>query len=238
MRRKQMNTAAANAAPVGDAPPSPASTGAMDTLLEKLRAAAPQTRDTRDRRRRARLKDRHQVRVASGQRIPETGENVDESGLLSPTSMEGGSEDAQSNEGDHGATSEGEDIADRAASMLQGLRGDGDAEGPGRDDSLRVRRRRESADDERAKRRARRRAAGTSMSTDAGSGTGAPQRQSAIPEEAEMVDLTIDAPEPGEETGSRTSSRDGKLPTPTTVVVPPSPTASEKSVKIGGGGDD
>lgn len=237
MRRKQMNTAAANATPVGDAPPSPASTGAMDTLLEKLRAAAPQTRDTRDRRRRARLKDRHQVRVASGQKIPETGENVDENGLLSPTSMEGGSEDAQSNEGDRGAASEGEDIADRAASMLQGLRGDGDGEGAPKDDTLRVRRRRESADDERAKRRARRRAAGTSVS-EAGSGSGAQPRQNApIPEEAEIVDLTIDAPEPGEDTGSRTGSRDEKLPTPTTVVVPPSPTASEKSVRVGGGDD-
>ncbi|KAK4105017.1 hypothetical protein N658DRAFT_198122 [Parathielavia hyrcaniae] len=52
-------------------PASPTTTGAMDSLLEKLRAAAPQTRDTRDRRRRARLKDRHQVRIASGQKIPD-----------------------------------------------------------------------------------------------------------------------------------------------------------------------
>lgn len=241
MRRKQMNTAAANTVPIGDAPPSPASTGAMDTLLEKLRAAAPQTRDTRDRRRRARLKDRHQVRVASGQRIPETGENVDESGLLSPTSMEGGSEDAGSSEGDRGATSEGEDIADRAASMLQGLRGDGgegSEGGPGRDDSLRVRRRRESADDERAKRRARRRAAGTSISESGTGSAGQQPRQSAIPEEAEVVDLTGDDPATVENgadgEGERTGSRDGQLPTPTTVVVPPSPTASEKSVKRGG----
>lgn len=214
MRRKQMNTQLANTAPVSDAPPSPASTGAMDTLLEKLRAAAPQTRDTRDRRRRARLKDRHQVRVASGQKIPETGENVDESGLLSPTSMEG-TEDSQSNEG--GATSEGEDIADRAASMLQGLRGDGEGEAPGRDDSLRVRRRRESADDERAKRRARRRAAGGSTDTTA-------ERQSTIAEEAETVETVVEAPgDEDEGTGSGRSSREGQLPTPTTVVVPPSP---------------
>ncbi|KAK4127687.1 FH2-domain-containing protein [Parathielavia appendiculata] len=52
-------------------PASPTTTGAMDSLLEKLRAAAPQARDTRDRRRRARLKDRHQVRIASGQKIPD-----------------------------------------------------------------------------------------------------------------------------------------------------------------------
>ncbi|OAA66964.1 cytokinesis protein bni1 [Niveomyces insectorum RCEF 264] len=52
----------------------PASRGAMDSLLEKLRAAAPQTRDQRDRRRRARLKDRHQVRIASGQKISDINE--------------------------------------------------------------------------------------------------------------------------------------------------------------------
>ena len=235
MRRKQMNTAAANAAPASDAPPSPASTGAMDTLLEKLRAAAPQTRDTRDRRRRARLKDRHQVRVASGQKIPETLENVDESGLLSPTSMEGGtaSEDGGSNDGkDGGATSEGEDIADRAASMLQGLRGNGDDDGSSgggggseRGDSLRVRRRRESADDERAKRRARRRAQGTSVSE-----ARIPEEEGSAPD-GKTVETAIEVPDDGEE---RTGSMDGGLPTPTTVVVPPSPTASEKSVKLGG----
>ena len=214
MRRKQMNTQLANSAPAGDAPLSPASTGAMDTLLEKLRAAAPQTRDTRDRRRRARLKDRHQVRVASGQQIPETGENIDDSGLLSPTSMEG-MDDSMADGA--GATSEGEDIADRAASMLQGLRGDGESEAPGRDDSLRVRRRRESADDERAKRRARRRGAGASTDANA-------ERQSTIAEEAEIVETTVEA---GTESGR--SSREGKLPTPVTVVVPPSPTGSTAS---------
>lgn len=54
---------------------TPQSTGAMDSLLEKLRQAKPQNRDERDRRRRARLKDRHQVRIASGQKIPDPHEN-------------------------------------------------------------------------------------------------------------------------------------------------------------------
>ncbi|EFX03652.1 cytokinesis protein bni1 [Grosmannia clavigera kw1407] len=57
--------------------PSPTSAGAMDSLLEKLRAAAPQTRDQRDRRRRARLKDRHQVRIASGQKVADPNESGD-----------------------------------------------------------------------------------------------------------------------------------------------------------------
>jgi cytokinesis protein len=135
----------------------------MDTLLEKLRAAAPQARDQRDRRRRARLKDRHQVRVASGQQIPElgigagdegSGDGEAAGGMLSPKS-EGDSDAVVINPTDGEA-----DVAKRAASMLQGLRGDGD-DGVARDDSLRVRRRRESADDERNRRRRRRQAAST-----------------------------------------------------------------------------
>ncbi|KAH0547938.1 hypothetical protein GP486_008321, partial [Trichoglossum hirsutum] len=70
MRRKHLNPSHANI-PIDSGPPSPNATGAMDSLLEKLRAAAPQARDQRDRRRRARLKDRHQVRIASGQKIPD-----------------------------------------------------------------------------------------------------------------------------------------------------------------------
>lgn len=213
MRRKQMQApgSAAAAAGLSDSPIAP-STGAMDALLEKLRAAAPQTKDTRDRRRRARLKDRHQVRVASGQKIPQTGENVEDENSLAPSTT-GGSENAS---GD-GGISEGEDIADRAASMLQGLRGEGDGDGPARDDSLRVRRRRESADDERARRRARRRAAGTSAE-------GNPQ--SPITEEpgaeAELSIIVNDA-------GSTGSQDDGteRSSIPKTVVVPPSPTVEE-----------
>lgn len=178
--------------------------------MEKLRAAAPQTRDTRDRRRRARLKDKHQVRVASGQHIPETGENEDDNGMLTP---------ANPNESDETtpleAVSEGEDIADRAASLLQGLRGDGEGEGEGAPDTLRVRRRRESANDERAQRRARRRGAGTSIDT---------TTQGTITEEGETVDARCTE----HEDGSQRNSGEEQFPTPTTVVVPPSPTASER----------
>jgi cytokinesis protein len=183
----------------------------MDALLEKLRAAAPQTKDTRDRRRRARLKDRHQVRVASGQKIPETGENVDENGMLAPSSTT----DAHDTPAED-AISEGEDIADRAASLLQGLRGEGENEGGAKDDSIRVRRRRESADEERNRRRARRRAAGTSTEN-AG--------QSTITEEAEGEidgDTSVIVDESGfigSDDGDRVFS-----PKLTTVVVPPSPT--------------
>jgi cytokinesis protein len=195
-----------------DGPTSPASTGQMDVLLDKLRAAAmPAAKDQRDRRRRARLKDRHQVRVASGQKIPETGENVEENGLLSPTRTDGSEPPSE------GATSEGEDIADRAASMLQGLRGDADGEAPSRDESLRTRRRRESADDERARRRARRRAGGQSTDTPA---------QNTITEETAAADEDAD-PENKRSSGESNDSEPIQLPTPTTIVVPPSPTVSE-----------
>jgi cytokinesis protein len=253
MRRKQLTAQSANPAAInGDAPLSPnTSSGAMDTLLEKLRAAAPQTRDTRDRRRRARLKDRHQVRVASGQHIPETGENAEgDSGLLSPTT-EGGELETTSERPSTadglsekktalaaGSVSEGEDIADRAASLLQGLRGDEAGDGGvgsvGRDDSLRVRRRRESADDERQRRRAARRRAGNS-SVDAD-----PQAQGTITEETEgdastaADELTISAADDGE----KPDGDEDKLPTPTTVVVPPSPTQSERKMSVQGDGSD
>ena len=230
MRRKQM-TVATNS--TSEAPLSPASTGAMDNLLEKLRAAAPQARDQRDRRRRARLKDRHQVRVASGQKMPDLDdvEAGDEAGkepkartasststaarkdgadepLTSPDSDANlsprfhdshGSREGGGGPNDSGTlspgtdTSEG-DVADRAASMLQGLRGSssGTGNGPGGssgsgtpgaagsgvgvngaaagadvDDGLRVRRRRESADTERARRRQRRAAASAAAAASA-----------------------------------------------------------------------
>nr|POF11433.1 cytokinesis protein sepa [Quercus suber] len=186
---------------------SPSATGAMDALLDKLRAAAPQTRDTRDRRRRARLQTRHQVRVASGQQIEETGENIEDSELLDPAKAEGAADIAAQ----EGATSEGEDIADRAASLLQGLRQDGDAEPVGpRDDAIRVRRRRESADDERNRRRGRRRGAGMSADQSTTQNTIAEERSSDQPE---------------------TPTAEDSLAPPTTVVVPPSPTVSERGAQ-------
>ncbi|KAJ5628405.1 hypothetical protein N7490_010633 [Penicillium lividum] len=61
LARKRINVNLANSAASAEIPTSPATSGAMDSLLEKLRAAAPQAKDQRDRRRRARLKERHQA---------------------------------------------------------------------------------------------------------------------------------------------------------------------------------
>ncbi len=146
----------------------------MDSLLEKLRAAAPQAKDVRDRRRRARLKERHQVRVASGQKVPDLsgadgGEGSDQAGDTAPTDENGLLSPPITVEGEEGTKeqiSEGEDVADRAASMLLGLRSNSDATGE------RQRRRRESADEERRQRRMRRRNGATTGSKDSADGSG------------------------------------------------------------------
>ena len=229
IRRKQAQAGPLSPSVTSDdgAPKSPASTGAMDDLLQKLRAAKPEARDQRDRRRRARLKDRHQVRVASGQQIPEIGVNMADEGeaveegetaekanLLSPTS------ETNESETSIGAitspTAPSADVADRAAAMLQGLQG---PDGLNKDGSLSVRRRRESADNERERRRRRRQQATSKASEDGG------LMSPSIPEEREL-DGVSDAG--GSVAGDHeerpvTRGSDEQPNTPTTVVVPPSP---------------
>lgn len=181
----------------GGGPASPVSTGAMDSLLEKLRAAAPQARDQRDRRRRARLQNRHQVRVASGQKIPDPDEipEIEES-LKSPDSL-----DSALTSPDLVPPREGseDDIAERAALLLQGMRGADGAEDPDsadRRDSVRRARRRDNADEERKARRRRR----------------------------EKASSASDPPNEGEAIAEEDAGDD----VPTTVVSPPSPAGTEK----------
>lgn len=140
------------------APPSPASAGAMDSLLEKLRAAAPQARDQRERRKRLRLKERHQTRIASGQKIPDLNEAPEaQIGVRSDETT--GALDSEGNPlspnllSPDPAPSEGSEdgVAQRAAMMLQDMRGgDGNDDGDGEQkDSLR----RSAAEERRARRR-------------------------------------------------------------------------------------
>jgi cytokinesis protein len=166
MARKRAQAFASTPGSSGaETPGSPTSNGAMDSLLEKLRAAAPQARDQRDRRRRARLKEKHQVRVASGQKLPDLPLkdtlDTDRDFLSAEDILEEGSETTSAK----ADVSESEDVADRAATLLQGLRSESVA--PDTDDGeLRVRRRRDNADEERRNRRMRRRTAQQSNSTD------------------------------------------------------------------------
>lgn len=201
LARKRVNVNLANGATSAEALNSPATSGAMDSLLEKLRAAAPQAKDQRDRRRRARLKERHQVRVASGQKVPDFNEGeeskdnadkpadgdakVDENGLLSPPMVDEGEGTKE--------TSEGEDVADRAASMLLGLRSNSDASGE------RQRRRRESADEERRNRRMRRRNGATSGSKDSADGTLSTVQEPASPSRTDSVSTDHALPSPPQE---------------------------------------
>lgn len=237
------NPSSGNATPgAGDAPGSPSSSGAMDSLLEKLRAAAPQARDQRDRRRRARLKEKHQVRIASGQKMPDLplkdDVEADRGLLLSPETVaeEGGAAPSASSpeqRAPSGNVSESEDVADRAATLLQGLRGDS-ALGDAADghDGLRVRRRRESADEERRNRRLKRRTAQQSSVGEVGAaaaGLATVEEQLEKKDQDKDVDgsggggvARIPSPPPSEraETPSQLP-QSPPLPPPPTIVVSP-----------------
>lgn len=240
MARKRANQMAFNPAaanPTGSADAagslSPSSTGAMDSLLEKLRAAAPQARDQRDRRRRARLKEKHDVRVASGQKVPDLTDRVRdgaEDGLSDQSSPEksAGLEGGVLAAGQMDPISEGEDVAERAANMLQGLRdksetpeasaarpGSRGADGEG--GSLRVRRRRESADDERRNRRRRRAADRESTSGTSGEAAAGEDRPNTPPPTSKEETIRED------EEGDDTIIADEEEVVPSMRVSPPSP---------------
>ncbi|KAI0112621.1 FH2-domain-containing protein [Hypoxylon sp. NC0597] len=169
---------------VENGPASPASAGAMDSLLEKLRAAAPQARDQRDRRRRARLKDRHQVRIASGQKIPDPNE-IPQAEPSPNAEGTNGTADSDANplSPDLASPSEvpseaGEDgLAQRAAMLLQDMRGgDGaDDDNPEKRDSLR----KSAAEERRARRRRLKGGSDTKSTTNEGDEA----MKSPIPEE-------------------------------------------------------
>jgi len=220
MKRKHAQLKVNGAATDSSAPPSPSSAGAMDSLLEKLRAAAPQARDQRDRRRRARLQNKHQDRVASGQKIPEpdeipeveatlvTTESVPaDGGLMSPDlSVSGASVDSK------------DDVAERAALLLQGMRGSDGGEDSEKRESVRRSRRRENADEERKARRRRRERAGASISE-------------ALADEAAIAEGTDEDADGQDGQAADTGAEEEfpeKLPTPTIIASPPSPDGSER----------
>ncbi|KAL1959955.1 hypothetical protein VTO42DRAFT_623 [Malbranchea cinnamomea] len=208
----------------------PSTSGAMDSLLEKLRAAAPQARDQRDRRRRARLKERHQIRVASGQRMPELPGFSSEGGKDgAQESKDGGSKDdagdqsgGRSTNQDAAQVSEGEDIADRAASVLQGLR-------EGNTDRTR---RKESAEEARRNRRLRRRMAATGASTNKDGGGSAEDRPvTPNPEQSESKER-VNSGELPKSPSSTAAVNESEETTPSRPL-PETPT-----ITISGDGDD
>jgi cytokinesis protein len=232
MKRKQQVT---NTQVVPDAVASPAPTGAMDDLLAKLRAAKPDKGDTRERRRRARLKERHAVRVASGQNMPELNDLVLEPsakspGLVGETVLTPTSE---TSEGSHHQRKNSEDsetemdIADRAASLLQDIGGlqaddeEGNAEATSSNPSgsIRMSRRRQqsAAEEERARRRARRQQARSEISVASVASNG-----SRVPDIAEE-EHEHDEAEESKETRRLPESPTKRMTPPITIVSPPSP---------------
>jgi cytokinesis protein len=206
-----------------DTPPSPGpSSGAMDDLLAKLRAAKPETRDQRDRRRRARLKDRHAVRVASGQKMPELQvgtSGTSDTGLLSPASE---NSETGSGSGDKPVDAEAAlsddaelDIADRAASLLQDMGGVDDASNDEKADKVR---KRSAAEEERNRRRARRQQARSEISVASLPVTddGEDDERTIIPRSPERSPERSPAKSPPK-------SRTKAVVPPVTIVSPPSP---------------
>jgi cytokinesis protein len=254
MKRKNAALKAAQAASEGPLA-SPTSAGAMDSLLEKLRAAAPQARDQRDRRRRARLKDRHQVRIASGQKIPDidqlpsveaglqgvqspgseggasaaaagngdTDGDKSKSDLLSPTATA----NHQPGEGGNAAGGEEDDVAQRAALLLQGMRSGADGTDDPADAEKREnlrRSRRQTADEERRMRRRRRELAQSSASNDDRNGGGTSvSRESSVAAGVGThggVDGEV-PPTPGlEEMAAAAAAAGVEMPVPVPVPVP------------------
>merc|ERR1711881_176347 len=229
----------------GSVPPSPGATGDMDTLLAKLRAAKPEARDQRERRRRARLKDKHAIRVASGRAMPEMSDLVNDSKaenvLLSPVKSNTGSSSTGTEE--RGILSPGslaindeEDLGMQAEKLLEGLGGDDeDGKIPIPRESIRMsRRRKEGASDERTQRRRRgqlamsaseaslenhvRHSMASQASTEDGNGELAREKNTSILEESESE---VGDDEEGDETPRPAKLKnidDGAV-----IVTPPSP---------------
>lgn len=134
--------------------------------------------------------------------------NAAASGLLSPPLLEAETSESKK---DPQHVSESEDVADRAASMLQGLRDNMDGD--------RMRRRRETAEEERRKRRLRRRNGG-STSNNSAEGSAA----TSVPE-------PISPPRTDLEPDDATSPRSGDDPLPQPPLTPAivvSPTADQQ----------
>jgi cytokinesis protein len=153
------------------------------------------------------------VRVASGQKIPELGINVEDEGSGAEGAV--ANDDGKTGETASDAAIEVDaaspqsaadvDIADRAAAMLEGLQG---GAALNKDGSLSVRRRRESADTERQRRRNRRQQA--SSKADGDEGLMSPREEDEV--EGEGMEVVISPPSPERQT--QDDREEGGLATP------------------------
>jgi cytokinesis protein len=155
-----------------------------------------------------------------------------EASLLSPASEVSSEAISEATDGDVLPENlNDEDVADRAASMLEGLRGeagteedeDGEKIPLPREDSIRIRRRRESAQDERTARRRRRQQALSATETTLGQPPIAEENDSEQPDDFENRQSSSS----GEKLGDEEEKEGMKPTTPVTIVHPPSPGGRE-----------
>ncbi|KAF8427296.1 hypothetical protein EV426DRAFT_529656 [Tirmania nivea] len=177
-KRREMLEAAQNKPAKGKSPSSPIPTGAMDTLLQKLRDAGPTQRQQRDARKRARLKNNAKQRKASGEGISDVGTDVDTPALVSPTIVGSDTPTGSNTSGVPRKASRqrspDDDPASRAQNMLQALKSGGDVSVGDESDSVSLaslgsfRTSRRPSTDEGQGRRARRRQRQASSSINGG----------------------------------------------------------------------
>ncbi|KAL7271000.1 hypothetical protein RUND412_006268 [Rhizina undulata] len=259
-KRKQMLNATSASTKMSSEPLSPASSGAMDTLLEKLRAAGPSNREKREARRRARLRSNGAVRAASITNPENTESSPPEHG--SPDDQPHSSPEQTNNSSALPSMPEANEedlLTSRTQEMLMRLRGDGDESANGGSTtinagSLRVRRNRETAEDTRRERRRRQgsnvgvaaTSAAVRKSTGASTGSNSSLFGPTLGADLDPEDAVARAKQAlmnmrrGSSGGAETADEDsrdniketevevasaaaGGLPTPTTIVSPPSP---------------
>jgi len=196
----------------------------MDSLMEKLRAAAPEVKDKREARRRARQRSNGSRRTASNASafgpdtdipgIPPIHKEEDEGETPSSPIEEGGltTPILQVNGGD-GATDEA-DPAAVAKRLLLGLRGPEAGDGSGTDDDL-SKRRKENAETDRRSRRERR---ARGVSRDGRGRATSPALEIPTTQVVDNIEGENDAADVG---SSQSNTVRKALDTPTTIVSPP-----------------
>ncbi|KAK6529624.1 hypothetical protein TWF281_008790 [Arthrobotrys megalospora] len=239
-KQKSAKAAKDKLAAVNGPPPSPTANGAMDSLLERLRAAAPEVKSRKEERRRARLRSTNGIRrMASNNSLLSVtdGDEASEGAVTPATEKSDPMASLKAiNETKNGATPEGlengtptppppsisppiDDAGSKAAAMLRALRPDAggtdvDADGEPTG-AARVRRASTAETDRRARRERRAKAAKSSTGEANGGGNTSPM--GTLDARAMLAGMKAAADESSNEEAVVTE----RVPTPTTIVSPP-----------------
>ncbi|KAI5804008.1 hypothetical protein DFH27DRAFT_480985 [Peziza echinospora] len=226
-KRHEMLNAAQNKAAEKISPHSPTSTGAMDSLLQKLRDAGPTQRQQREARKLARLKANAKQRQASGSSFNPV---VTSPSTLSPESAIPAATGRKSSQSKRSAKALDDDPASRAQNMLQLLKGGGDAPSGAGDESdsvlsslggsFRMSRRTSADEGRRARRRQRQASSATSSSNITVSGTigSRSAEDSGAGSPRVILGMTREDTSGGAANGNN-GGNSGGLPTPTIEIV-------------------